>query len=203
MGFFDRNRAKYVAAGVDSERIPPGQYVTERWPVLHEGAVPTVDVASWTFRVDGLVGAPREWDWEELNALGTDSLVTDIHCVTKWTRLDTRWEGVPVAAVWDAIDADPAAAAVMVHGIGGYTANLPVDDFVREGNLFAHTHDGEPLEADHGGPMRLVVPHLYFWKSVKWVSGFTVLAADQPGFWEQNGYHLYGDPFREQRYTND
>jgi DMSO/TMAO reductase YedYZ molybdopterin-dependent catalytic subunit len=203
MGFFDRNRAKYVAAGVDSERIPPGQYVTERWPVLHEGAVPTVDVASWTFRVDGLVGAPREWDWEEFNALGTDSLVTDIHCVTKWTRLDTRWEGVPVAAVWDAIDADPAAAAVMVHGIGGYTANLPVDDFVREGNLFAHTHDGEPLEADHGGPMRLVVPHLYFWKSVKWVSGFTVLAADQPGFWEQNGYHLYGDPFREQRYTND
>jgi DMSO/TMAO reductase YedYZ molybdopterin-dependent catalytic subunit len=203
VSFFDRNRAKYLAAGVDSERIPPGQYVTERWPVLHEGAVPTVDVASWTFRVDGLVGAPREWDWEELNALGTDSLVTDIHCVTKWTRLDTRWEGVPVAAVWDAIDADPAAAAVMVHGIGGYTANLPVDDFVREGNLFAHTHDEKPLDADHGGPMRLVVPHLYFWKSVKWVSGFTVLAADQPGFWEQNGYHLYGDPFREQRYTND
>lgn len=203
MGFFDRNRAKYVAAGVDSERIPPGQYVTERWPVLHEGAVPTVDVASWTFRVDGLVGAPKEWDWDDFKALGADSLVTDIHCVTKWTRLDTRWEGVPVAAVWDAIDADPAAAAVMVHGVGGYTANLPVADFVRDGNLFAHTHDGEPLGADHGGPMRLVVPHLYFWKSVKWVSGFTVLAADQPGFWEQNGYHLYGDPFREQRYTND
>jgi DMSO/TMAO reductase YedYZ molybdopterin-dependent catalytic subunit len=203
VSFFDRNRAKYLAAGVDSERIPPGQYVTERWPVLHEGAVPAIDVASWTFRVDGLVGAPREWDWEEFNALGTDSLVTDIHCVTKWTRLDTRWEGVPVAVVWDAIDADPAAAAVMVHGVGGYTANLPVDDFVREGNLFAHTHDEKPLDADHGGPMRLVVPHLYFWKSVKWVSGFTVLAADQPGFWEQNGYHLYGDPFREQRYTND
>jgi DMSO/TMAO reductase YedYZ molybdopterin-dependent catalytic subunit len=203
VSFFDRNRAKYVAAGVDSERIPPGQYVTERWPVLHEGAVPTVDLDSWTFRVDGLVGAPKEWDREEFNALGTDNLLADIHCVTKWTRLDTRWEGVPVAAVWNAIDADPAAAAVMVHGVGGYTANLPVEDFVREGNLFAHTHDGEPLEAEHGGPMRLVVPHLYFWKSVKWVAGFTVLAADQPGFWEQNGYHLYGDPFREQRYTND
>jgi DMSO/TMAO reductase YedYZ molybdopterin-dependent catalytic subunit len=203
VSFFDRNRAKYVAAGVDSERIPPGQYVTERWPVLHEGAVPTVDLDSWTFRVDGLVGAPMEWDWEVFNSLGTDNLLADIHCVTKWTRLDTRWEGVPVVAVWDAIDADPAAAAVMVHGVGGYTANLPVEDFVREGNLFAHTHDGEPLKAEHGGPMRLVVPHLYFWKSVKWVAGFTVLAADQPGFWERNGYHLYGDPFREQRYTND
>lgn len=203
MSFFDRNRAEYIAAGVDSERIPPGQYVTERWPVLHEGAVPALDIGSWTFRVDGLVGAPKEWNWEDFNALGTDSLLADIHCVTKWTRLDTRWGGVPVAAVWDAIDADPAAAAVMVHAFGGYTANVPVDHFLREGNLFAHTHDEEPLDADHGGPMRLIVPHLYFWKSVKWVAGITVLAADQPGFWEQSGYHMYGDPFREQRYTND
>lgn len=203
MGFFDRNRAKYVAAGVDPGRIPPGQYVTERWPVLHEGAVPNIDLAGWRFRVDGLVAEPRQWDWDEFNALGTNSVLTDIHCVTKWTRLDTRWEGVPVRAVWNAIDADPAAKAVMVRDVGGYTANLPVDDFVRGGNLFAHTHGGKPLEAEHGGPMRLVVPHLYFWKSVKWVAGFTVLAEDEPGYWEQNGYHIYGDPFREQRYTGD
>ncbi len=110
---------------------------------------------------------------------------------------------MPVLAVWDAIGAAPEAGAVMVRDVGGYTANLPREDFLREGNLFAHTHDGRPLEPEHGGPMRLVVPHLYFWKSVKWVAGFTVLAADEPGFWEQNGYHIYGDPFLEQRYTND
>jgi len=203
MSFFDRNRAKYVAAGVASERIPPGQYVTERWPVLHEGAVPEIDSTTWTFTVDGLVGEPQEWSWDEFNALGSGSVFTDIHCVTKWTKLDTTWEGVPVQAVWDAVDADASARGVMVHDVGGYTANLPRDDFLRDENLFAHTYGGQPLEAEHGGPMRLVVPHLYFWKSVKWVSGFTVLAEDAPGFWEQNGYHIYGDPYREQRYTDD
>ena len=203
MSFFDRNRAKYVAAGVDAARIPPGQYVTERWPVLHEGAVPSLDTDTWTFGVDGLVEEPKEWNWDEFNALGNGEVFTDIHCVTKWTRLDTTWQGVPVGAVWDAVGADPAAGAVMVRDVGGYTANLPLDDFLRDENLFSHTHGGKPLEPDHGGPMRLVVPHLYFWKSVKWVSGFTVLAEDEPGFWEQSGYHIYGDPFREQRYTND
>lgn len=203
MSFFDRNRAKYVEAGVATERIPPGQYVTERWPVLHEGAVPEIDTSLWTFTVDGLVGDPKQWSWDEFNALGSASVFTDIHCVTKWTKLDTTWEGVPVQAVWDAVDADPSAGAVMVHDVGGYTANLPRDDFLRDENLFAHTYGGQPLEAEHGGPMRLVVPHLYFWKSVKWVSGFTVLPDDEPGFWEQNGYHIYGDPYREQRYTND
>ncbi len=203
MSFFDRNRAKYVKAGVDAARIPPGQYVTERWPVLHEGAVPALDTDQWTFRVDGLVADPTEWSWSEFSALGRATVHTDIHCVTKWTKLDTDWEGVPVRAVWDAVGADPNAGAVMVHAIGGYTANLPVDDFLRDENLFADTFDGVPLTADHGGPMRLIVPHLYFWKSVKWVTGFTVLAQDAPGFWEQNGYHIYGDPFREQRFTND
>jgi len=203
VSFFDRNRAKYVKAGVDAARIPPGQYVTERWPVLHEGAVPALDTDQWTFRVDGLVADPTEWSWSEFSALGRATVHTDIHCVTKWTKLDTDWEGVPVRAVWDAVGADPNAGAVMVHAIGGYTANLPVDDFLRDENLFADTFDGVPLTADHGGPMRLIVPHLYFWKSVKWVTGFTVLAQDAPGFWEQNGYHIYGDPFREQRFTND
>jgi len=203
MGFFDRNRAKYVAAGVDSARIPPGQYVTERWPVLHEGAVPAVDTAVWTFTVDGLVAEQKEWGWEEFRALDASDLFTDIHCVTKWTKLDTRWQGVSVRAVWDAIEPDPAASAVMVRDVGGYTANLPLDDFLWDGSMFAHTFDAKPLEPEHGGPMRLVVPHLYFWKSVKWVAGFTVLAEDEPGYWEQNGYHIYGDPFQEQRFTND
>ena len=203
MSFFDRNRAKYVEAGIDTARIPPGQYVTERWPVLHEGAVPDLATDQWTFAVDGLVARPMEWSWYEFNALGRATVHTDIHCVTKWTMLDTDWKGVPVRAVWDAVGADPNAGAVMVRDVGGYTANLPVDDFLRDENLFAHTFGGEPLPADHGGPMRLMLPHLYFWKSVKWVAGFTVLAADAPGFWEQNGYHIYGDPFREQRFTND
>jgi DMSO/TMAO reductase YedYZ molybdopterin-dependent catalytic subunit len=203
VGFFERNRAQYIAAGVAPERIPPGQYVTERWPVLHEGAVPQLDLSTWTFRVDGLVAEPKEWGWDEFNALGETSLQTDIHCVTKWTKLDTRWQGVPVRAVWDAIGADRGAGAVMVRDVGGYTANIPRDDFLREDNLFAHSFDGEPLPPEHGGPMRLVVPHLYFWKSVKWVAGFTVLPENAPGYWEQNGYHIYGDPFREQRYTND
>jgi DMSO/TMAO reductase YedYZ molybdopterin-dependent catalytic subunit len=203
VSFFERNRAKYIGAGIDSARIPPGQYVTERWPVLHEGAVPAIDTATWTFRVDGLVAEPRQWRWAEFNALGSSSLFSDIHCVTKWTKLDTRWEGVPVRAVWDAIGADPMAGGVMVYDVGGYTANFPVDDFIRSDNLFAHTFDGKPLVPEHGGPMRLVVPHLYFWKSVKWVAGFTVLAKDAPGYWEQNGYHIYGDPYREQRFTND
>ena len=203
MSFFDRNRAKYVAAGVDSDRIPPGQYVTERWPVLHEGAVPDIDTSTWTFRVDGLVDEPKLWSWDEFNALGSGSVSTDIHCVTKWTMLDTGWEGVPVGAVWEAVGADPGAGGVMVHDVGGYTANLPLADFLREENLFAHSNGGQPLPPDHGGPMRLVVPHLYFWKSVKWVAGFTVLAEDEPGYWEERGYHIYGDPFLEQRYTDD
>lgn len=203
MSFFARNRAKYVAAGIDTERIPPGQYVTERWPILHEGAVPDIDTASWTFTVDGLVAEPVTWDWASFTALGTASVTADIHCVTKWTRLDTRWEGVPVTAVWDALDVVGEPRAVMVRDVGGYTANLPLDDFLRDANLFAHTHDGAPLEAEHGGPMRLMVPHLYFWKSVKWVAGFTILDADAPGYWERNGYHIYGDPFREQRYWDD
>ncbi len=203
MSFFARNRAKYVAAGVASERIPPGQYVTERWPILHEGAVPDLDTGTWTFTVDGLVEEPAMWDWDSFIALGSGSVTADIHCVTKWTKLDTRWEGVPVTAVWDAISVVEEPGAVMVRDVGGYTANLPIDDFLRAENLFAHTYDGAPLPAEHGGPMRLMVPHLYFWKSVKWVAGFTVLAADAPGYWERNGYHIHGDPFREQRYWDD
>ena len=201
MSFFARNRQHYVDRGVDPARIPPGQYVTERWPVLHEGAAPGVDLDTWTFTVDGLVAAgPQTWSWDEFAKLPETHVTADIHCVTKWSRLDTEWDGVAVTTVWDQIDPDPTTTHVMVRDVGGYTANLPIDDFVRDANLFAHTHDGERLDTEHGGPQRLVVPHLYFWKSVKWVTGFTVLGGDEAGYWEQRGYHMYGDPFREQRF---
>jgi DMSO/TMAO reductase YedYZ molybdopterin-dependent catalytic subunit len=203
VSFFHRNRAKYAAAGVDVTRIPPGQYVTERWPVLHEGTVPPIDTSDWTFTVDGMIDGPATWSWDEFVALGHGSVVADIHCVTKWTKLDTHWEGVPVRAVWEAVSPPPNAAAVMVRDGGGYSANLPVEDFLRDENLFAHTYDGAPLPPEHGGPMRLMVPHLYFWKSVKWVTGLSVLTVDAPGYWEQRGYHIHGDPFTEQRFTTD
>jgi DMSO/TMAO reductase YedYZ molybdopterin-dependent catalytic subunit len=188
---------------VDPARVPPGQYVTDRFPVLHAGVMPDVDLATWDFTVDGLVAADRAWSWDEFRNLREASLTADIHCVTKWSKLDTEWRGVPVGAVWDLLDPDPSATHVLVNAYHGFNANLPIDDFLREGNLFAYEYAGSALEPEHGYPLRLVVPHLYFWKSVKWVRGFTVLAADQPGFWERNGYHMYGDPFREQRFWGD
>lgn len=186
-----------------AHRVPPGQYLTDRFPVLHAGVVPDVDLATWDFTVGGLVGEERRWTWDEFGALPAEERTFDIHCVTKWSKLDTTWRGVPAAALWDMIDPAPSATHVLVHAYHGFTANLPIDDFVRPENLFAHTYDGRPLDPDHGYPLRLVVPHLYFWKSVKWVRGFTVLDADRAGFWERNGYHMYGDPWREQRFWGD
>ena len=171
--------------------------------MLHAGSVPRVDLDAWDFSVDGLVGRESTWSWAEFRALPATSIVADIHCVTKWSKLDTDWEGVPVLDIWDQIDPLPQATHVLVRAEHGFTANLPVEDFIADGNLFAHTYGGEPLEPDHGYPLRLVVPHLYFWKSVKWVRGFTVLDGDQPGFWERNGYHMHGDPWREQRFWGD
>jgi DMSO/TMAO reductase YedYZ molybdopterin-dependent catalytic subunit len=203
VSFFRRNRDELLAKGIDPERVPPGQYVTDRFPVLHAGVVPDVDPAEWDFTVDGLVGNPTTWTLDEIRAMPTATLHTDIHCVTKWSKLDTDWEGIPVADLWEAVDPSPEATHVLVHAYHGFTANLPVEDFLKDGNLFAYRFDGEDLELDHGWPLRLVVPHLYFWKSVKWVRGFTVLDADRPGFWERNGYHMYGDPWREQRFWGD
>ncbi|MBT8197520.1 MAG: sulfite oxidase-like oxidoreductase [Acidimicrobiia bacterium] len=201
--FFERNREELAARGIDLARVPPGQYVTERFPVLHAGVVPDVDLDEWDFVVDGLVDNPVALDWRQIEELPSESITADIHCVTKWSKLDTSWEGIPVRQVWDMVQPRPEATHVVIKAYHGFTANLPVADFIRPGNLFAHTYDGEPLELDHGYPLRLVVPHLYFWKSVKWVRGFTVVDADQPGFWERNGYHMYGDPFKEQRYWGD
>lgn len=200
MDFLARKRADLIAAGIDPDRVPPGQYVTDRFPVLHAGVVPAVDLDTWRFTVDGLVAEPRTWTWAEMSAMPTATLTADIHCVTKWTKFDTVWEGVAVADVWVHIQPDPTVTHVLVNAYHGFTANLPIKDLLRPGNLLAHSYAGSPLEAEHGWPMRLVVPHLYFWKSVKWVTGFTLLDRDRPGFWESNGYHMYGDPFREQRY---
>jgi DMSO/TMAO reductase YedYZ molybdopterin-dependent catalytic subunit len=200
MRFFERNRKELEAKGIDPARLPPGQYATERFPVLHAGVVPDVDLSTWDFTVNGAVAEARRWSWDEFRILPQENRSFDIHCVTKWSKFDTRWTGVPVGVVWDALDPLPTATHVMVRAYHGFTANLPIDDFLREDNLFAVSFDGEPLALDHGFPVRLVVPHLYFWKSVKWVRGFTVLEADEPGFWERNGYHMYGDPFQEQRY---
>jgi DMSO/TMAO reductase YedYZ molybdopterin-dependent catalytic subunit len=203
MAFFKRNRSELERDGIDPERVPPGQYLTERFPVLHAGVVPEVDQATWDFTVGGLVAEDRRWTWDEFVAMPAAETVADIHCVTKWSKLDTQWAGVPVVDVWHQIEPDDGATHVLVHAYHGFTANLPIDDFLRPENLFAHTYDGAPLEPDHGYPLRLLVPHLYFWKSVKWVRGFTVLDGDRPGFWERNGYHMYGDPWAEQRFWGD
>jgi DMSO/TMAO reductase YedYZ molybdopterin-dependent catalytic subunit len=203
MSFFSRNRDELITKGIDPERVPPGQYVTDRFPVLHAGTVPDVDLDTWSFEVTGLVGTERSWNWSEFGAMTAATKTYDIHCVTKWSKLDTTWTGVPVTVIWDQLDVDPAATHVLVSAYHGFTANLPIEDFLREDNLFAHTYDGEALDREHGWPLRLVVPHLYFWKSVKWVTGFEVMSADRPGFWEVNGYHMYGDPFLEQRFWSD
>lgn len=203
MSFFDRNRKALAERGIDVSRLPPGQYHTERFPVLQAGSIPTVDLNEWDFVIDGLVGKPQQWSWDDMASMPESAMTADIHCVTKWSKFDTNWRGISPRQLWDQIEADPAATHVMVNAYHGFTANLPIEDFLAADNLFAHTYDDEPLDPEHGYPLRLVVPHLYFWKSVKWVRGFTVLGEDSPGFWERNGYHMYGDPFKEQRYWGD
>ena len=200
MSFFERNRAELAARGIDPERLPPGQYHTDRFPILHEGSVPQLAPASWQLRVFGLVGQEVQLRWDDLLALPQVDLTTDIHCVTKWSKFDTRWQGVRMRDVIALADPSPDAAFVLMHAGQGYSANLPLADVTTDEALLAHTFDGHPRDADHGGPVRTLVPHLYLWKSVKWVEGIELLAADAPGFWERNGYHLRGDPWREQRF---
>jgi DMSO/TMAO reductase YedYZ molybdopterin-dependent catalytic subunit len=185
------------------ERLPPGQYLTKSWPVLHSGDVPHARPAHWTFRVWGLVESPREWTYDEFVALGHTRVECDVHCVTRWSKFDNVFEGVPFRTVLDLVRPMPEAMYVMVHAEQNYTANLPLDDLNRDTVLFANKHNGKELEADHGGPLRLVVPHLYFWKSAKWVRGLEFRAEDAPGFWEGFGYHMRGDPWQEQRYWGD
>ena len=203
MSFLSRRRVELSEIGVDPARVPPGQYVTQRFPVLHAGVTPKVKLAEWNFVVTGVVGEPITWSYQDFLDLPQLERTFDIHCVTKWTKLDTTWRGVAVTELMSRIAPTPGSSHVMVLAEQGFTANLPIADFLRPENLFAHTFGGEPLEPDHGWPLRLVVPHLYFWKSVKWVRGLRFLDQDTPGFWERNGYHMYGDPWREQRYWGD
>lgn len=203
MGFLSRRRDELAARGIDPDRVPPGQYTTERFPVLHAGVTPHVDLATWDFTVDGLVVEPVTWSYDDIRAMPATTVTADIHCVTKWTKLDTTWEGVAVPELMRRVELVPEATHVVVRAEHGFTANLALDDFARDGNLFAYRYGGEELERDHGWPLRLVVPHLYFWKSVKWVRGLTFLDHDEPGFWERNGYHMRGDPWAEQRYWGD
>ena len=182
------------------DRVPPGQYVTDDFPVLSAGPTPHTPLEQWTFTIEG--GAePVRWSWEEFRSLPSEAVTVDIHCVTKWSKLDTTWEGVSVDTLLDAVDHD--AAYAVAYSDGGYTTNVPVEDLTGGKAWIAFAYNGEPLEPEHGGPARMLVPHLYFWKSAKWVRGLRLLATDEPGFWETNGYHNYGDPWREQRYWGD
>lgn len=185
------------------DRLPPGQFLTEDWPVLHYGDIPRVDLSRWAFRVFGLVEAEQVWTWDEFMALPQMDTLCDIHCVTQWSRYDNRFTGVPVRAVMERVQLKPAATHVMVHAEQGFTTNLALADFLRDANVFAHAHNGEPLTPAHGWPLRLVVPHLYFWKSAKWVRGLEFMAGDRPGFWERNGYHMRGDPWSSERFEYD
>ncbi|MGO9210221.1 MAG: sulfite oxidase-like oxidoreductase [Terriglobales bacterium] len=201
---FEGNERKELERRMMQEgRLPPGQAATLKWPVLHYGSVPHFDPARWDFRIAGLVEQPVRLNWDEFNRLPKSTVTSDFHCVTRWSRFDNRWEGVLFRDVLKLVKLVPRAAYVLVHAEQGYTANVPLADLDRDNVLFATHHDGQPLPPDHGYPLRLIVPHLYAWKSVKWVRGLEFYDHDLPGFWEQNGYHMYGDPFKEQRFDTD
>ena len=193
-------KIKTIRQDRDGPEAPPGQYVTEKFPVLTFGPTPNIDLDSWRFRVFGLVEDEATFDWNEFTGLGSVTLDAEFHCVTQWSRLENTWEGVPFAAIMEVIRPKPEARFVMAHCYGGYTTNVALDVLQDEDVLFANRHDGAPLAAEHGGPMRLVVPKRYGWKSAKWVNGLEFLAEDAPGFWEARGYHMDGDPWKEERF---
>ena len=186
-------------------RLPPGQHLTSFFPVLSAGATPHPALERWTFTVQSEDGSSiASWNWEEFRALGSAEVTVDIHCVTRWSKFDTDWRGVLVDRILSAAGLDePPAPFVMAFCDGGYTTNLPVEDLLDGKAMVAWEFDGDPLAPEHGGPARLLVPHLYFWKSAKWVRGLRFMEDNEPGFWELNGYHMYGDPWREQRYDGD
>jgi DMSO/TMAO reductase YedYZ molybdopterin-dependent catalytic subunit len=195
-GFRGRRRAD-----VDPARVPPGQYLTPDFPVLSAGPTPHTPLAEWTFEIRGAVDAPVSWSWDELLALPSETPTVDIHCVTKWSKLGTAWRGVSLDTLLDGVEAD--AGYLLAFCDGGYTTNLPLEDVAGGKAWIAYEYEGAPLASEHGGPARLLVPHLYFWKSAKWVRGLELRDDDEPGFWETYGYHNYGDPWKEQRYRGD
>ncbi|MGO9883401.1 MAG: sulfite oxidase-like oxidoreductase [Solirubrobacteraceae bacterium] len=185
----------------DPSRIPPGQYLTADFPVLSAGPTPHTPLERWTFSIDGEVAAPVSWSWSELLALPSETVTVDIHCVTKWSKLDTRWQGVSVDTLLDGVSSE--AEYLTAFSDGGYTTNLALQDVTGGKAWVAYQYAGEPLEPEHGGPARLLVPQLYFWKSAKWVRGLRLTVDDKSGFWEGYGYHNHGDPWLEQRYQGD
>jgi DMSO/TMAO reductase YedYZ molybdopterin-dependent catalytic subunit len=193
-GFRGRGRSSDV-------ELPPGQYLTRDFPVLSAGPTPRIPLDRWEFTVTSETGAEHRWSWQQLMALPSETKTVDIHCVTKWSKLATTWQGVSLDTLL--ADVDTAADYALVHSYGGYTTNLPLEDLLDGQAWVAYRYDGEELHSEHGGPARLLVPHLYFWKSAKWVRGIQLLLQDEPGFWETLGYHNYGDPWREQRYEGD
>jgi DMSO/TMAO reductase YedYZ molybdopterin-dependent catalytic subunit len=182
-------------------RVPPGQYVTDGFPVLSAGPTPHTPLEQWTFAITQGGQTTKSWTWPEFQALPAETLTTDIHCVTRWSKLGTVWQGVSVDTLLGQVEHD--ASYVMAFSDGGYTTNLPIEDITGGQAFVAFGYDGGPLESEHGGPARLLVPHLYFWKSAKWVRGLDLRDHDEPGFWETYGYHMYGDPWKEQRYAGD
>ncbi|MGH9397506.1 MAG: sulfite oxidase-like oxidoreductase [Terriglobia bacterium] len=184
-------------------RLPPGQSLTLKWPVLHYGSVPAFNPEDWDFRTAGLVEKPLRLSWQEFLALPKVLVTADFHCVTRWSRFDNHWEGVAFRTICEMTQPEKAATHVLLHCGEGYATNVPLADLLEGNVLFALKHDGEPLPPEHGGPLRLVVPKLYGWKSAKWVRGLEFMPRDEPGFWEQNGYHRYGDPWKEQRFDTD
>ena len=197
-GFLGRRRSGQGRGN----RLPPGQYdVGDAFPVLSAGPTPRRDLGTWDFRVLGQVERPARWSWQEFQELPREEVTVDVHCVTSWSKFDTSWSGVSVDTMLEQVKT--AAAFVTAFSDGGYTTNLPLADVTGGKAWVVDTHAGAPLRPEHGGPARLLVPHLYFWKSAKWVRGLTVIVEDEPGFWEGFGYHNYGDPWREQRYAGD
>jgi DMSO/TMAO reductase YedYZ molybdopterin-dependent catalytic subunit len=196
-GFGGRRRVPPELAN----RLPPGQYVETGFPVLTAGPTPAIEPDEWSFRIDGMVRNEREWSWSEFADLPHEDVTTDIHCVTKWSKFGTTFRGVSLDVLLP--EADPQGAYAMAYSYGGYTTNVPLADLTGGKAWVVTEHEGAPLPREHGGPARLLVPHLYFWKSAKWIAGLRVMDHNEPGFWEDNGYHIYGDPWKEQRYWTD
>jgi DMSO/TMAO reductase YedYZ molybdopterin-dependent catalytic subunit len=199
--FRSRAERKVEELGYDPARLPPGQYLTEKWPVLHAGDIPDVDLATWDFQASGEVESPIRLSWEELDELPKIEVTQDIHCVTRWSRFDTTFRGVPWSAIAELVRPKPSARFAIAHAEQGYTANVPASFLDQEGAMLATHADGEPLTPEHGWPLRLVVPGKYFWKSAKWLRGIELSPTDDPGFWERYGYHNDADPWKEERYA--
>jgi DMSO/TMAO reductase YedYZ molybdopterin-dependent catalytic subunit len=199
--FRSRAEKRVADAGYDPARLPPGQYLTDKWPVLHAGSVPDADLATWDFAVSGEVEEPLSLTWEELTALPATEVTADIHCVTRWSRFDVTFRGVHWRELAARARPKPTARFVVAHAEQGFTSNIPLEALEAEDSLIAYEADGVPLTPDHGWPLRLVVPRRYFWKSAKWLRGLELRSTDQPGFWERYGYHNDADPFEEERYS--